>query len=82
MSHSFTASYTTTTDLQNVIVVLIMVIIFIHMVFTIFINFIKYLSQVQIVSKIHVSCHENDEGSEMRKLQKPTGGNVNFAAKL
>ena len=56
MSHSFTTPYTTTTDLQNVIVVLIMVIIFIHMVFTIFINFIKYLSQVQIVSKIHDSC--------------------------
>ena len=82
MSHSFTTPYTTTTDLQNVIVVLIMVIIFIHMVFTIFINFIKYLSQVQIVSKNHASCHENDEGSKMRKLQKPTGGNVNFAAKL
>ena len=83
MSHSFTTPYTTTTDLQNVIVVLIMVIIFIHMVFTIFINFIKYLSQVQIVSKIHDSC-QTMKALKWRncKAYMYTGGNVRFAAEL
>ena len=83
MSHSFTTPYTTTTDLQNVIVVLIMVIIFIHMVFTIFINFIKYLSQVQIVSKIHDSC-QTMKALKWRncKAYMYRGENVRFAAEL